>query len=136
MSLAIDVPTVQGHDRTDVHWIRGESSCLRCYLWCGFVAACGGALGFVIKAVANQNAQFKRGWASLSKSPLRRAGGTPYQRVCNSGQVKGLSYPLVNCEFGMQISSTGFAQLVRTKFSTQSIATSRLSMIAADRSPV
>jgi hypothetical protein len=87
MSLAIDVPTVQGHDCTDVHWLRGESSCLRCYLWCGFVGACGGAQGLVVKAVANANAQFKSGEANLSKSPPGRAGGTPDQGVCKSGQV-------------------------------------------------
>jgi hypothetical protein len=87
MSLATDVPTVQGHDRTDVHWLRAESSCLRCYLWCGFVGACGGAQGVVVKAVAKPNAQFKKGWANLSKSPLGRAGGTPDQGVCKSRQV-------------------------------------------------
>jgi hypothetical protein len=70
MSLAIDIPTVQGHDRTDVHWLRGESSCLRCYLWCGFVGACGGAQGLVVKAVANASAQFEREWANLAQSPL------------------------------------------------------------------
>lgn len=86
MSLAIDVPTVQGHDCTDVHWLRGESSCLRCYLWCGFVGACGGAQGLVVKAVANANAQF-RGSANLSNSLLGRAGGTPDQGVCKSRQV-------------------------------------------------
>ena len=59
MSLAIVAPTVQGHDRTCVHWLRGESSCLRCYLRCGFVGACGGPQGLVVKAVAN-----------ASKSPL------------------------------------------------------------------
>jgi hypothetical protein len=30
-------------------------------LWCGFVGACGGAQGLVVKAVANANAQFNSG---------------------------------------------------------------------------